>query len=230
MENSKNLNIESEANGALMRCSPIAVWGNKLSEAVVMDYARMDARLSHPSQVCQDCNAVFTLALHYLVNHPGDSIGAIEKIENYVRNNNVHQRVHDWVLVDSKMNLESINCTPNIGWAKHAFVLAIHFLRHPELGFENILEATLLKGGDTDTNASIVCAMMGAVYGEPTIPAYMKNPVLTFRSDRGVGWKRPLKFIAYDIFNTINGILCMDDTFDNGFRSTKTYYQDHYMY
>lgn len=236
MRKSRNDNIMSEANGALMRCSPIPIWGNKLSELDVVEYAKMDALLSHPSEVCQDCNAVFCLAIHYLINHPGDAIGAIEKIEDYVRNNRVNQRVHDWVLYDSKQPLETFVCTSNIGWVKHAFTLAIHFLRRVDtLDFDKILELTLTKGGDTDTNASIVCALMGAYFGEPSIPAYLKDPVLSFRADlvprNGTGgWKRPLEYTAYDIFRTVNGILCMDDSFDNGFRTTKTYYEDHYLY
>lgn len=228
-------NIDSEANGALMRCSPIAIWGNKLSEDEVVNYAKMDAQLSHPSEVCQDCNAVFVLAIHYLINHPGDAVGAIEKIETYVRTHQINQKVHDWVLQDSKLPINTLICTQNIGWVRHAFILAIHFLRNVEsYTFEQILEFTLMKGGDTDTNASIVCALMGAYYGDSKIPLAIKNPVLQFRSDQvnytGIGWERPIEYTAYDIFKTVNGILCMDDSFDNGFRCTKTYYEDHYLY
>jgi hypothetical protein len=154
--------------------------------------------------------------------------------EDYVRNYDVAQQVHDWVLYESLYPYEAIDCDCDIDAVRHAFVLAFHFLRNYEYGFEKILELTLCKGGDTNTNASIVCAMMGALYGEPHIPLGLKNPVLQFRPDRlmpgSLGYTRPLEYSAYNIWNTVNNVLGMDSTFDNSFRNTKTYYQDHMLF
>ncbi len=43
----------SQANGALMRAAPLAVWGHRLPVETLAACARADARLSHPSPVCQ---------------------------------------------------------------------------------------------------------------------------------------------------------------------------------
>ena len=40
------------------------------------------------------------------------------------------------------------------------------------------MKDTLSIGGDTDTNAAIVCAMMGALHGASAIPEALKAPVL----------------------------------------------------
>lgn len=238
MNTALNLNIDSQANGALMRCSPIALWCRKLSVDQAMEYARQDAMLSHPNKVCQDANAVFTLTLHHLINHPGDALGALRMAEEYVTNvtdeSPIAQQVHDWVLVESKWPIDAISCDCNIGWVRHAFVLAMHCLRNYEYGFEKAIELTLMKGGDTDTNASIVGALLGGLYGEPEIPLYMKNPVMLYRADQWtpnqLGYFRPSQYGTFNSLKVVDKVLGMDDTFNNGFRNTKTYYDDHYLF
>jgi ADP-ribosyl-[dinitrogen reductase] hydrolase len=59
-------------------------------------------------------------------------------------------------------------------------MLAFHFLRRAT-PYEEAIKATLMKGGDTDTNAAIVGGMMGALHGASAIPERMKQPVLTYR-------------------------------------------------
>ena len=46
-------NMNSKANGALMRITPLAVWGHQLSEGQLAQAAREDAKLTHPNQTCQ---------------------------------------------------------------------------------------------------------------------------------------------------------------------------------
>ena len=46
-------NMNSKANGALMRITPLAVWGHQLSEEQLVQAAREDAQLTHPNQTCQ---------------------------------------------------------------------------------------------------------------------------------------------------------------------------------
>ncbi len=55
--------------------------------------------------------------------------------------------------------------------------MAIYFLRHPEIGYEEAIKITLIKGGDTDTNAAIVGGIVGSYQ---SIPEYMLRPVLDF--------------------------------------------------
>ena len=45
--------MHSKANGALMRITPLAVWGHQLSEEQLVQAARADAQLTHPNQACQ---------------------------------------------------------------------------------------------------------------------------------------------------------------------------------
>jgi ADP-ribosylglycohydrolase len=188
-----DINMHSEANGALMRVMPIPCFFHKLPYEQIADYARCDAALSHPNQICQDVNALYSIAIAYLINNPGDHIGACKLVSGWP---NIHPTVKQWIK-ESKLDLSTFNCEDNIGHVKHAFKLALYFLRH-NTTYEDAIRQTLMLGRtDTDTNCAIVGGLIGALHGYSSIPAYMKDPVLAFDPTRidfsvdTIGRKRP---------------------------------------
>ena len=63
---------------------------------------------------------------------------------------------------------------------QNAFYQAYH-----ASSFEEGLVATVMGGGDTDTNAAIVGALLGAIYGVAAIPEQWRTAVLQCRPERG---------------------------------------------
>lgn len=193
----------SEANGALMRIAPLALWAHTEPEYVYTHYAKLDALLSHPNIVCQECNAIYIASIVYLLKHHGDYEGAISHLDNYVNTFVYASKVKDWYFEDS-LDINLINCKTNIGHVKHAFTLAIYFLRNNET-YENSIFKTLMKGGDTYTNATIVGALIGTLHGASNIPDYMKDPVLAFDSNNSNldnennGYSRPKMYNSSNI-------------------------------
>lgn len=167
----------SEANGALMRLTPLALWLAGEAEDTIASLARTEATLSHPSPVCQDANVVYCLLIDHLVRFPNDVEGALTRAERFVREH-VHTRVREWFLEES-LDISKLVCTHQIGHVRWGFVLAVHFLR-AKTPYESAIKQTLLKGGDTDTNAAIVGGIIGALHGVNAIPMYMHAPVLAF--------------------------------------------------
>jgi len=53
----RQMNVHSEANGALMRQSPLAIWGYMHAPDALAACIRQDTALTHPNQVCQDASA-----------------------------------------------------------------------------------------------------------------------------------------------------------------------------
>src|SRR4051794_37607745 len=53
---------DSQANGALMRVSPLGVFGHAMPPDQLAALARRDAELTHPHPVCQDASAVYCVA------------------------------------------------------------------------------------------------------------------------------------------------------------------------
>ncbi len=155
-------NKNSEANGALMRATAIAAWVAPVADVgadIAAIMARVDAQLSHPNQICQDCNAVYVYACVQLLRGlpPADVWTKVGKyaIEN-VQNTNVLR----WLFNDSQ-DITRLEVHKQAGHVRWAFTLAMHFLQNPTVGFADALKITLAKGGDTDTNAAIVGGLVG---------------------------------------------------------------------
>jgi hypothetical protein len=66
------------------------------------------------------------------------------------------------------------------GWVKVALQNAFHELLHAPSLEEGVV-ATVRRGGDTDTNAAITGALLGAVHGRKSIPAQWRSMILSCR-------------------------------------------------
>ncbi|KAG7399455.1 hypothetical protein PHYBOEH_008827 [Phytophthora boehmeriae] len=178
----------SEANGSLMRIAPLAIWSLGEPTERIVALARSEATLSHPNVVCQDCNAVYCLLLEHLLRTPGDFQGAVDRGERFVTES-VHSVVRQWFLEES-LDVSNLVCLNSAGHVRWAFVLAVYFLRQNE-SYERAIQQTLLKGGDTDTNAAIVGGMIGALHGVDSIPLPMREAVLGFDATQPGATHRP---------------------------------------
>ena len=193
----KKMNELSEANGALMRATAIATWAVKSSIDIItaVECAKEDARLSHPSIVCQEVNAIYVFAIYnILLGYPLTAV--LELTNNFVSRQIISDKVQQWYFEES-VDISELDATKQIGHVRWGFVIAMYFLRHPEIEFEEAIKITLMKGGDTDTNAAIVGGLVGAYQ---KIPEYMLQPVLAFdctqdRSTNGMKYhKRPAEY------------------------------------
>jgi len=69
---------------------------------------------------------------------------------------------------------------------------------------------TVMCGGDTDTNAAIAGALLGAVHGIAAIPAQWRDAVLSCRPEAGqpgVNKPRPPEFWALDALELAEQLL-----------------------
>jgi ADP-ribosylglycohydrolase len=64
-------NRSSQANGALMRISPLGIFGVSRSPMELATWARTNAFLTHPHTVCQESNGVFTAAIAFAIRTGG---------------------------------------------------------------------------------------------------------------------------------------------------------------
>ena len=170
----KKMNELSEANGALMRATAIATWAiNDLDMGIY--WARKDALLSHPSIVCQEVNMIYVSAIIHLLSGKTPQ-ETLELTNEFVSRQITSDKVKKWYFEES-VDISEMNATWQIGHVRWGFVMAIYFLRNPNISYEEAIKITLMKGGDTDTNAAIVGGLVGAYH---VIPEYMLRPVLEF--------------------------------------------------
>ena len=57
----------SQSNGALMRVSPLGIFGTNHASAQVAEWARQDAAITHIHPVCQTVSALFAMAIAYVI-------------------------------------------------------------------------------------------------------------------------------------------------------------------
>jgi ADP-ribosyl-[dinitrogen reductase] hydrolase len=178
-------NRTSQSNGALMRCAPIGIWARDADEASAA--ARNDAALTHPHPICQAASAAFVAAIATAVAG-GDRDAMLAAADAAVTDSEV-AALKNCLALASRGEGPS-DFMHQQGWVLIAFQNAF---RHLASGtpLEDALIETVGEGGDTDTNAAICGALLGAAQGRAAIPARWSVAVLSCRSFAASGARRP---------------------------------------
>ncbi len=150
-------NPDSQANGAMMRISPLGIFGAGHDLAEVSRWTSQDAETTHPHPVCRQANGLFAMAIAAAVHAPaapgelqlGQGNGCPRGIcggrQEFRRCTTVRLRSSAGAGADriSKCPLATPARTRPSG---------------DKIG-------TVMREGDADTNAAIRGALLGAVYG-----------------------------------------------------------------
>jgi ADP-ribosylglycohydrolase len=95
------------------------------------------------------------------------------------------------------------------GWVLIAFQNALWQLLHAPTLKEGVVD-TVMRGGDTDTNAAIAGALLGAAYGRDAIPKQWVEKILSCRPNfktPGVRHPRPECFWPVDVLQIAHDLL-----------------------
>lgn len=180
---------DSQANGALMRVSPIGIFGANYSLDQVADWAAFDASLTHPNQICQEVNALYAMAISTSIREELSSHELYDMILNWAKERTVNSSVLETILRAKTEKPKDF--MHQMGWVLIAFQNALYQLLHATSLEEGVVD-TVMQGGDTDTNAAIAGALLGAVYGRDAIPEQWQKAVLNCKpQDDRVGVHRP---------------------------------------
>ena len=202
-------NMNSKANGSLMRASPLGVWGaspdcsadGELDVRRLAECAIADSRLSHPNPSAADAVACYAIAIATLVRTPGDREAAFAAAEGWAEESAVEE-VRRW-LADARRG-KDVAYVPQIGFVCIGFT---HAFRHLAAGSDYVtaIRETIAGGGDTDTNACIVGGLIGAACGAESIPEAMREKVLGCTTE--TGRRRPEWLHAAQIPDLVDRIL-----------------------
>ncbi len=159
-----NGKAHQQANGALMRVSPLAIYLAHASPEVVIEKACEDARFTHPSPVCQVANAAFIRAIQ--VGIQGGS-----RSEGWEAARQVAEEAGEQAVSEALNNVSNppVCDEQHIGWVLIALRCAFHHLQ-ADGTLENGIVSAVMAGGDTDTNGAITGALLGAFHGEEAVP------------------------------------------------------------
>ncbi len=195
---------DSQSNGALMRVSPVGILCAGVP-ARAANMARQDAALTHPHPVCQAASAAYAAAIA-----AGIGGGNAEAM---------WQTAHDHAWDDEgssvvRERLQEARRTPpaefqhQMGWVLTALHNAFFWLMHGKR-LEEAVTATVMNGGDTDTNAAICGALLGALQGRDAVPLQWRNAVLTCRPVMvpGIHHPRPTDYWPDDALDLAEALL-----------------------
>lgn len=171
-------NPNSQANGAMMRISPLGIFGVNHNLAQVAEWAQQDAALTHPHPICRQANALYAMAIAH-ANRTG------------IEPKDLYRRILTWaeeIKVDESLlgAISSAATGPpadyvhHQGWVLIAFHNALWQLLHASNLEEGVAD-TVMRGGDTDTNAAICGALLGTVYGRRAVPDQWVRSLLNCR-------------------------------------------------
>ena len=200
---------DSQANGAMMRISPLGIFGAGRNLRQVAEWAFQDAAITHPNIVCRQANALYAMAI----------AGAIQ---NGTEPQLLYRHILDWAgemkvdptLLSAIKNAQDAppdDFMNNMGWVLIAFQNALYQLLHAPNLEEGVVD-TIMRGGDTDTNAAICGALLGAVYGVEAIPQQWRDAVLSCRPEAGrpgVNRPRPQCFWPVDAMELTDKLLAL---------------------
>lgn len=189
---------KSQANGALMRISPLGIFGAGFGLNEVKIWAEQDAALTHPNSLCQQVNALYVMAIAYAVKTGAFSEDIYGKILKWAKEMSAED-----VLLDTIKKAEHNPPDDYIklqGWVLIAFQNALWQLLHAPTLEAGVVD-TVMRGGDTDTNAAVCGALLGAVYGRDAVPEQWVEKILSCRPERdlpNVHKPRPASFWPVD--------------------------------
>lgn len=97
---------------------------------------------------------------------------------DWARDQNVEQTVLDSLLKAADGRPSDFHTQQ--GWVLIAFQNAVWQMLHADSAEVGISD-TVMQGGDTDTNAAIAGALLGALHGESSLPDQWKDSILNCR-------------------------------------------------
>jgi ADP-ribosylglycohydrolase/fructose-1,6-bisphosphatase/inositol monophosphatase family enzyme len=192
----------SQANGSLMRVSPIGIFAAGNPEKAAR-FAADDSKLTHPHPVCIAACAGFAAAIAVGVDG-GDRQAMFDAALEY--GGELSPRLRE-TLSASQIGLPA-DYETQMGWVLIALQNAFFYLK-AGTSVADAVVATVSRGGDTDTNAAIVGALLGAVGGRAEIPDQWRLMVLSCRASTALGalQPRPQEYWADDLMELAEGLL-----------------------
>ena len=177
----------SQSNGSLMRIAPIGIWARDPDEAAY--YASEDSALSHPHPVCRAACASFAAAISAALGGAGRD-GMMTTALRCADSAGDDAAPLAVALREAAAGVAPADFQHHMGWVllsmQNAF---LHLAAGTPV--EPALIATVGNGGDTDTNAAITGALLGAADGRASLPMRWVAPVLTCRPDPELHPARP---------------------------------------
>ena len=140
----------SQSNGAMMRCSPLAFLFD--NSPIILD-----CKLTNPSIISVDANLIYISALRL-------AILGYDRITIFNTIKDISQTVEVRNVLIDVLSKKTRDIRESKGWVLHSFYCAIWSLLYA-LNYQDGIDYIIKLGGDTDTTAAISGALLGGLFG-----------------------------------------------------------------
>ena len=142
--------------------------GDALGSLVEFQSPDQDAALTHPNLICQQANALFAMGIAHAIQSGCDRKELYQHIRQWAAEMPVESALLD--TIDKAAKEPPADYVHQQGWVMIAFQNTLYQLLHAPSLEAGVVD-TIMRGGDTDTNAAICGALLGAMCGREAIPA-----------------------------------------------------------
>lgn len=160
----------SQSNGCLMRCAPLAALRGDQAEAA----ARLDCMLTNPHPICVEVCALYVRLAQKLLGGD-DPESLLDALVGWADTDAVKDVIRE------ALDLETgrVITGNDKGWILHAFWCAVRGLKLFAYNgtYEDTVDWIIRLGGDTDTNACIAGALIGASMGYESMASEQRTGV-----------------------------------------------------
>ena len=191
--------VNSQSNGSLMRVSPIGILGCSHSVEQIGVWGAEDSMLTHPNEVCVQVCSLFVMGIGTAIQGAFTGKELYEKMCEIAKQGNFNDSVVG--VLEKAATVSSEEQGYGQYDAINAFHNAVWQLVHAESFEEGVVNCVML-GGDTDTNAAICGALLGAVYGIKQVPERWVDTIRKCRPQSGrvgVQAPRPMEYWPCDV-------------------------------
>jgi len=213
MFNDKESKNGCQSNGALMRCAPLVFFSDKV--------IKKECSFSNPSKVSIQCELIQMKMLRSLLFGQEFELNKDDYEESIVKALKQAEKKKERNLEEQTGHKKS-----NKGWCVHGLYCSYYCFLHFD-NFEDAMDYVIGLGGDTDTNAAIAGAIMGAKLGVNIMlkekkTEYNLNKVLSCDTSKG-DIPRPKEYTSFNQMSEFVNNLITIWTEQNQKQAVKTY-------
>uniref|UniRef100_A0A8R1TWD8 ADP-ribosylhydrolase ARH3 n=1 Tax=Onchocerca volvulus TaxID=6282 RepID=A0A8R1TWD8_ONCVO len=205
LDNVKNYNVGSLSNGCLMRISSLAIYSvNIISIQRIEEMVRADCSLTHCEEDTKQAVFSYVLAIRYLLNGKSNR-EAFEAALNSTQSARIlgHLLTAQEKPIPINIGDQFVDGDGKaMGYIGVALQSAFYELLHGTSFTKSLIDA-ISRGGDTDTNAAIVGALLGARFGVDDIPVQWINTVKEGKP------RANFNTVDYNVERIVNNLLMM---------------------
>jgi ADP-ribosylglycohydrolase len=178
-----------------MRASPLGIYAHALPARQAAELGRADSELTHPHPVCRDAVAAYVVAVAHAIREGDGPEAAYTAALGWSRDAGARGVIES---LEAARHEAPICDREGRGWVRLALQNAFHELLHAPTAEEGVVRS-VRRGGDTDTNAAIAGALLGAVHGRGALPAQWRQSILSCRP-HALRAKRPRPMAYWPAF------------------------------